>query len=645
MSRKLFAICIAVVISYISVAEGSSGGAVLLPEPRRVEQKEGFFEAGDKQFIWIDAADSASLLRTGKIVKDALGAAGIELELTAYRDVKADSTAVTVRIDSGQVTQRDGYMLDISKGQIRIVGADAAGAFYGAQTLRQICTQAQNRGKVRCIRIEDRPDFANRGVMLDISRDKVPTMETLYELVDLLAGWKINQLQLYTEHTFAYRNHRKVWEKASPMTAEEILILDAYCRDRHIELVPNQNSFGHMGRWLKHDEYRHLAEAPDGCNTIWGWMEASMLSPMEPGGIELVKELFDELLPNFSSRQLNVGCDETVSLGEGKSKELVKERGKGRVYLDFLLKIHEQVVGRGRVMQFWGDIILNHPELIPQLPGDIIALVWGYEAGHKFDEQCGKFEAAGVPFYVCPGTSTWNSVAGRIDNAKANLLNAAINGSKHGAAGYLITNWGDYGHWQPLSVCLPMYAYGAGVNWCVETNQKMDVAQAMDVFVFYDEADLMGKLIYDLGNVYQKPGVIVGNGSVLFRCLQNPGTNINESYYAKLTAEKLLETREYIDGLMAKLKQVKMARPDAKVYLDEVANAARLLRFATELAIEWKQTDEGKVKAIDAKRRAELADELKQIIAEHKRLWVIRNRVGGLADSVAKMEMVLNELE
>ena len=96
--------------------------------------------------------------------------------------------------------------------------------------------------------------------MLDISRDKVPTMETLYALVDLLAGWKINQLQLYTEHTFAYRQHPEVWAEASPLTGQEILGLDAYCRKRFVELVPNQNSFGHMHRWLKHARYAPLAE-------------------------------------------------------------------------------------------------------------------------------------------------------------------------------------------------------------------------------------------------------------------------------------------------------------------------------------------------------------------------------------------------
>ena len=77
-------------------------------------------------------------------------------------------------------------------------------------------------------RIEDWPDFAARGVMLDISRDKVPTLATLTGLVDLLAGWKINQLQLYTEHTFAYAGHERVWRGASPMTGEQIERLDQF---------------------------------------------------------------------------------------------------------------------------------------------------------------------------------------------------------------------------------------------------------------------------------------------------------------------------------------------------------------------------------------------------------------------------------
>ena len=146
-----------------------------------------------------------------------------------------------------------GYRLRIADDGIDLVAGDAAGAFYGVMTLVQMLRQCE--GALPAGEIEDSPDFPSRGVMLDISRSKVPTLETLFGLVDLFSGWKINHLELYTEHTFAYENHREVWAQASPMTGEEILWLDAYCRERFVELVPNQNSFGHMHHWLELPRY------------------------------------------------------------------------------------------------------------------------------------------------------------------------------------------------------------------------------------------------------------------------------------------------------------------------------------------------------------------------------------------------------
>ena len=89
-------------------------------------------------------------------------------------------------------------------------------------------------------------------------------MDELFGLVNMLSHLKYNQLQLYTEHVFAYRDHPRVWEGCSPLTPEDVRALDAFCRARHVELVPNQNSLGHMHRWLKHESYRHLAECPGG---------------------------------------------------------------------------------------------------------------------------------------------------------------------------------------------------------------------------------------------------------------------------------------------------------------------------------------------------------------------------------------------
>ena len=70
--------------------------------------------------------------------------------------------------------------------------------------------------------------------MLDVSRNRVPSQQSLRELVSVLAELRINQLQLYTEHTFAYRDHPGVWKDASPLTPEEIRELDHLCREQSI---------------------------------------------------------------------------------------------------------------------------------------------------------------------------------------------------------------------------------------------------------------------------------------------------------------------------------------------------------------------------------------------------------------------------
>ena len=608
------------------------------------------------RYIWLAGGASSGLLRTGQIVQEALATVGLGWELTAAQGNDAARLGATVHIDPAQVPEPQGYRLTIGTDQVRIAAHDGAGAFYAAMTLRQIARQATGTGELLCMRIEDWPNFPHRGVMLDVSRFKVPRMETLYMLVDMLAEWKINQLQLYTEHTFAYRNHREVWDDWSPMTGEQVLELDAYCRKRFIELVPNQNSFGHMLRWLIHPRYRPLADEPNRPSP-------AALHPLDPGSIQLLAELYEELLPHFSSRQFHVGCGE-VHVGRGRSREACEERGAGRVYLEFLLKIRDLVQRHGRTMQFWGDEIIHYPELIPELPGDIIAMEWGYDADHPFAEHGAKFAQAGVPFYVCPGTSSWNSIAGRTDLGLGNMWNAAENGLAYGAIGYLNTDWGDNGHWQPLPVSFLGYAYGAAVSWASKANRDIDLPRALDLHAFHDSADVMGRLAYDLGNAYKEPGVFVPGGSMLAHIMiRHPSI---EERQPELMVEGLERSGAYLDQVMARLPEVRMARPDAEQIADEFRNAAALLHHACHLGISRLRAVGRRVSQVPLETRIELyrlgqlppdigeeiaripvdarkalASEMEETIAEYRRLWLARNREGGLGESVFRLERLL----
>jgi len=618
---------------------------ILLPQPRQLRPQDGVHTARPGGWLAVRSPQPAGLFGPTTLAAAALRAAGFDYAPAA--DGGAGTPAALLEVNPSLVPQREGYRLEVAPQQIRLIAHDRAGAWHAAATLRQLLRQA-GKGALPCLQIADWPDFPQRGIMLDISRDKVPTLESLFGLADLMVELKLNQLQLYTEHTFAYRDHREVWEHASPMTAADVLALDAYCREREIELVPNQNCFGHLERWLKHPRYRPLSEAPNGFNFPWRFEPNPFsLCPGDPGAIALVQGMLDELLPNFSSRQFNGGCDETFDLGQGRSAEACKAAAPGRVYLDFLLKIHRAVRERGRTMQFWGDIILHHPELIPELPADIVPMVWGYEADHPFAEQFAAFAKTGLTFHTCPGTSTWNALAGRTDNAVTNLRSAAKHGLAAGAAGFLNTDWGDCGHWQPLSVSYLPYACGAASSWCVAANQELDLPAAVDRHLFQDAAGILGRAAFDLGNSYQKTGASHGNASpiVVFLYDMANGDRLTEKTWGAITAEGWQRAGDWTAAAAAPLAKARPGAADAALLVPEFTQAAALLQFTCELGRELASDYSRGPAGLPAVTRRRLAGTLEPLLAEQRRLWLARNRSGGLADSLRSLEKLLAALK
>lgn len=611
---------------------------ILLPNPRQLEFMEGFCELKDKKLITVESSQPQLLFfSAARLQRWLQSGSGLSYEIYAGKALGLENGIITLRVAPNRQQHPQGYRLKISHTHILVEAQDPAGIFYACCSLMQLLSYYSPNfhpdidlppRTLPCLEITDWPDYANRGVLLDVSRDKVPTMQTIFSLVDLLASLKINQLQLYTEHTFAYQQHPEVWSHASPFTGEEIMQLDAFCQERFIELVPNQNSFGHLEHWLRLPRYQSLAEAPKGFDFPWGHHDGPFsLCPLDKGSLSLLEGLYDELLPHFSSRQFNVGCDETFDLGQGRSKAECEQRGTGRVYLDFLKKIYDQVKQRGFRMQFWGDIIMDHPELVPELPKDCIALEWGYDANHPFDEHGEKFAKADLSFYVCPGTSAWNSIAGRTDNCLGNLVSAAQNGIKHGAVGYLITDWGDNGHWQTLPISYLGFAAGAAYAWCFQANQGLDVRQALNLYVFQDNWGGMGNLAFDLGNIYRAVGIEPPNESALFYFLQHRFSDWNESF-EKETALKLFRTiLERIEDYQKYPASTNSLRDDKQLLEREFNLTIALLLHAAKRGLYLYGSNKYTGK--------NLSNELKTIIKEYQRIWLKRNRPGGLHSSLS----------
>jgi hexosaminidase len=584
---------------------------IFIPKPRKIVQRDGLH----------------TLPKT------------LEERLSRYAIGTETPSGIVARIDPTLSEGEQGYWLSVGPDDLTLIAGGEAGLFYGFMTLRQLVRQADEAGRIPCLHIEDRPELPVRGVMLDISRDRVPTMATLKHLIDLWAELKYNQVQLYTEHTFAYPAHRTVWQEASPITPEEAEELDRYCVDRAIELVPNQNSFGHMERWLKHEPYSHLAEATGRYLDPWGGIRhrPTTLNPLDPGSLELLSSLYDELLPHFRSGMINVGADEPFELGQGRSREACERRGLGRVYLEFMLKIHEELARRGRIMQFYGDIILHHPELIKELPREIIALDWGYEADHPFAEESRLFARAGVPFYVCPGTGTWNTLGGRWNTARQNILTAAREGRDNGAAGMLLTDWGDNGHWQQLPVSYPGYLLGAEAGWNPEAAGKLDMEASLSRHVFQDQTGNAAKALMILENLYDDGIVRLRNAGVLAVLLLLDLQQYHSEEMSRFRGYDFSREQKGVVQALSLFQRTEIQTADAELVEAELRFSADLMAHAAHLGKQRFATPGLAVAEIPSAARKELAAELEELIGRYRELWFKRSRPGGLKDSVGRM--------
>ncbi len=447
----------------------------LLPPPREVTP-------GPAEDAWLLDWDSELVLPATAV--ETLEGAARQLQATT-REVTGLPLPIRVALDPLDGVNRiifvlgapvagldprgtEGYVIQCRAQRLVLAANTPTGLFYGSQTVRQLI-RAYGR-RLPAVTLVDWPVLPSRGVMLDVSRGKVPTRETLFHLVDLLSHLKYNHLQLYVEHTFAFPRHPEIGAGCDPLTPDDIRALDRYCRERHVELVPNLQSFGHQRRLLSLAQYAHLDEVG------WRWT----LTPAREETYQLLDELYADYLPNFTSTWFNVDCDETWDLGTGQSKELARQLGKGRLYLRHVLRLRDLAARYGRRIMVWADILLHYPELVRELPEDVLLLDWHYEAQDRYPstELLGSL---GRAYWVCPGTSSWNTLFPRIENALANIRGLVRDGLAHGTSGMLLTDWGDYGHYQPLSLSVYPYAAGAAVAWSGPDVMQESLDQAFAV--------------------------------------------------------------------------------------------------------------------------------------------------------------------
>ncbi|MEU3449673.1 beta-N-acetylhexosaminidase [Streptomyces thermolilacinus] len=329
----------------------------------------------------------------------------------------------------------EAYRLTVGDGAVDLTGGDPAGVFWAAQTLRQLLgPDAYRRAPVRpgaplvlaALRIEDRPRFGWRGLLLDVARHFLPKDDVLRQL-DLLAAHKLNVLHLHLTDDQGWRleirRHLRLTEvgswrprtkrghRASPLwddtphgghyTHDDIREIVAYAAERHIRIVPEIDIPGHSQAAIA--AYPHLGNTDVvdtsalGVWDTWG-INPNVLAPTDEvlrfyeGVLEEVLDLF----PAAVSPYVHIGGDECPKdqwRASATAQARVRELGVGDedgLQAWFIRHFDRWLAERGRRLIGWDEILEGG-----LAPGAAVSSWRGYAGGVAAAE-------AGHDVVMCP---------------------------------------------------------------------------------------------------------------------------------------------------------------------------------------------------------------------------------------------------
>ncbi|HEY5075809.1 MAG TPA: family 20 glycosylhydrolase, partial [Pyrinomonadaceae bacterium] len=340
------------------------------------------------------------------------------------------------------------------------------------------------------VKIADWPTMRWRAVSDDISRGPVPTVDYIKRQMRTEAFFKLNMHSFYMEHTFASESQPLIGPAGGSLTPSEIRELVAYARRYHVELVPEQQTFGHLHKALRLEKYAELAETPYG----------DVLSPQQEGSYKLIADWYRELNELFPGQFFHIGEDETFELGEGQSKDAAKARGVGAIYFEHLNRVRDVLKPYNRRLMFWGDIALHHPDLIGNIPKDMIVMNWQYGARDDFWSDIKPFQDAGLQQFVCPGAQNWNQIFPNLEAARKNIVNFVRDGQKAGAIGMMNTTWDDDGE-SLFETSWYSIVLGAAASWQEGTVDVERFDRDFDWAFFRNDGDQFVKVERSLGSV------------------------------------------------------------------------------------------------------------------------------------------------
>jgi hypothetical protein len=347
---------------------------------------------------------------------------------------------------------REAYRLKITPSGGEVEANSSAGLFYAVQTLRQLIEGGARDAVLPEVEIRDWPALAYRGTMVDMSHGQLPTEDEVKRHLDFLARWKANQYYFYSEASIELDGY-PLLNPGGRFSKQQVKRIVAYGRERHIDVIPFLELYGHLHDLLRIELYSDLGAYP----------HAAELDPTNPKVTALLADWAGQLSDLFPSPFVHVGFDETWQI-----ENAAKKRGGGitpaELFAEQLSKVAQLFEQRGKTVMAWADIVVKYPAIIDRLPRGLIPVAWAYEAQPDIKKWLDPLVARRLPHFIQSGVANWKAIALDFDLTFSNIDNFLAAGRKSGALGMINSVWTDSAQGF-LRLTLPAMAYGTAAPW------------------------------------------------------------------------------------------------------------------------------------------------------------------------------------
>jgi hypothetical protein len=348
---------------------------------------------------------------------------------------------------------REAYDLTVTGQGVKVHARSSAGIFYGLQTLRQLVEGEGSQASLPLVDVHDWPSMAYRGTMVDISHGPLPTEKEVERQLDFLARWKANQYYLYSEDSIELTGY-PLLNPDGRLTKEEVRRIVAYGRERHIDVIPNFDLYGHQHDLFRVEQYSDLSDEAHGTEFDAG----------NPKVMTLLTDWVDQFADLFPSPFVSIGFDETFQI-EAATHATGAAAEPATLFVKQLSTVAGLFEKHGKHVMAYDDIIVKYPQVIPQLPPGLIAVAWYYTSEDPtYKRWLGPLIAHHVPHVVQPGVTSYDDITPDNDTSFENIDTFLAAGRQSGALGLVNSVWSDDAQLL-FRMSYPGMAYGAAAPW------------------------------------------------------------------------------------------------------------------------------------------------------------------------------------